>query len=72
MKKVIEVSSKRLVQDGPQLWVSQILHHRGCISTTKIWDEYKKDNSLENPDMIPSKTWLKKQILHQMVAQGKV
>ena len=59
MKKVIEVSSKRYVTEGPHLWVSKLLHLRGTISTNLIWEEYKKDNTLEDKDMIRSKTWLK-------------
>ena len=72
MKKVIEVSTKRWVVDGPHLWVSQLLHLRGQISSNKIWEEYQKDNSLENPDMIRSKTFLKQKVLHDMKIQGKI
>ena len=63
MKKVIEVSSKQWVVEGPHLWVSKLLHLRGSISTNKIWEEYQKDNTIENNDMIKSKTFLKEKIL---------
>ena len=72
MKKVIEVSTKRWVVDGPHLWVSQLLHLRGSISTNKIWEEYQKDNTLEDPDMIPSKNFLKQKIIKDMYLQGKI
>ena len=72
MKKVIEVSSKKMVTDGPHLWVSQLLHLRGSISSHKIWDEYVKDTTLENRDMIRSKSHLKTKILPLMHTQGKI
>ena len=73
MKKVIEISAtKRYVNKGPHLWVSQLLHLRGSISSNKIWEEYLKDNSLEDKNMIPSKNYLKEKILHNMRCQGKI
>ena len=73
MKKVIEISAnKRYVTKGPHLWVSQLLHLRGSISANKIWEEYLKDNTLEDRDMIRSKSFLKNSILHNMRAQGKI
>lgn len=67
VKKVIEVSQKRYVREGPHLWVSKLLHLRGSISTNKIWEEYQKDHTLEDKDMIKSKTFLKQRILGFMV-----
>ena len=67
MKKVIEVSSKRYVTEGPHLWISKLLHLRGSISTNKIWEEYQKDNTVEDQSMIKSKTFLKQNILNMMV-----
>ena len=72
MKKVIEVSTKRWVVDGPHLWVSQLLHLRGQISTNKIWEEYQKDNTLEDHSIIKSKAYLKQKILHDMRIQCKI
>ena len=72
MKKVIDVSTKRYVTDGPQLWVSSILYLRGQISTNKIWEEYQKDDKIEDRNMISSKTFLKRKILHVMECQGKI
>ena len=66
MKKVIEVSTKRMVCDGPQLWVSQLLHLRGQISTNKIWEEYNKDMNIEDRNMIQSNNFLKNRILYVM------
>ena len=72
MKKVIEVSSKQWVVDGPHLWVSSLLHLRGSISSHKIWEEYLKDKTLKDRNMIKSKTQLKHKILPLMMLQGKV
>ena len=72
MKKVIEVSSKRMVTGGPMLWVSQLLHLRGSISSHKIWDEYQKDTTLEDRTIIKSKNHLKEKILPLMMHQGKI
>ena len=64
MKKVIETTTKQWVTDGPMLWVSKLLHLRGSISSNKIWEEYQKDNSIKDRDMIRSKSFLKDNILH--------
>ena len=74
MKKVIEVSvsSRRYVTSGPQLWVSQLLHQKGTITTNKIWQEYRLDNTIEDREMIRSKNWLKEKVLHNMVICGKI
>ena len=72
MKRVIEVSTKKYVTSGPHLWVAKLLHLRGCISSTKIWEEYQKDNELEDTTMIRSKTFLKREVLHNMLMMNKI
>jgi hypothetical protein len=72
MKKIIEVSSKKYVTDGPQLWVSKLLHLRGAVSSNKIWEEYLKDTTLEDKDLIKSKNFLKDRVLHEMYLLGKI
>ena len=54
------------------MWISKLLYLRGSISTNKIWEEYQKDKTIEDPDMIRSKTFLKTNILDLMVYQGKI
>ncbi len=61
---VIDVASqKHFVRDGPHLWVSKLLHERGCLSAKKIWEEYLKDDSVDK-DLLKSKTFLKNRILY--------
>ena len=72
MKKVIEVSTKKWVNDGPQLYVAKLIHYRGSISTHKIWDEYLKDRTVEDRSMIPSKRFLKEKVLNNMLLIGKL
>ena len=52
MKRIIEVTSKRYVKDGPHLYVSQLLYKNGPMSSKKIWQEYCKDNTVEKLDII--------------------
>jgi hypothetical protein len=59
------------VTGGPSLWVSKLLHQKGCISTSKIWEEYQKDLTVDRK-LIKSKNYLKERILHQMELQGKI
>ena len=59
---LVALGSKAYVNAGPQLWVSQLLYNKGILSTNKIWDEYIRDKST-GPEMIPSRTFLKKRIL---------
>ena len=49
-----------------------MLHLRGSISTKKLWDEFKKDNELEDREMIKSRNHMKERILHTMQKQGKI
>ena len=56
---------------GPHLWVSKLLHQRGPLSSTKIWEEFLKDETADK-NLIASKSFLKERILHQMLSQGKV
>ena len=58
--------------DGPHLWVAKLLHHRGSLSSKKIWEEYQKDHTLADPEMIRSKTYLKTKILYDMHLLGKL
>lgn len=70
--KVIDIASEKgVVRSGAHLWVSKLLHQRGPLSSTKIWEEFIKDSSVEK-DLIKSKHFLKDRILHQMHAQGKL
>lgn len=70
--QVIEIGfQKYSVRSGPHLWVSKLLHERGCLSSNKIWEEYKKDETVAK-DLISSKKFLKERILHQMYMQGKI
>ena len=34
------MSAKKYVTGGPQLWVSTLLHEKGSMSTTRIWEEF--------------------------------
>ena len=36
--------AKFYVADGPMLWVSTLLHHKGALSANRIWEEHAKDN----------------------------
>ena len=54
-----------IVRGGPHLWVSTLLHQRGVLTSSRIWDEFQRDREVD-PDMIKSKNFLKKHILNQM------
>ena len=56
---------------GPHLWVSTLLHEKGSLSSNRIWEEFLRDQDETKPE-IPSKSFLKGRILHQMEAQGKI
>jgi hypothetical protein len=73
MNKTLEVvaQGKNIVSHGPHLWVSKLLHQRGPLSSSKIWEEFLKDPSVEK-ELIQSKSFLKERILKQMLVQGKV
>lgn len=64
MNKTLEVvaQSKSIVMNGPHLWVSKLLHQKGCLSSNKIWEEFVKDSSVEK-DLIKSKSHLKERVL---------
>eukprot|EP00347_Sterkiella_histriomuscorum_P017075 403350762 len=71
-KQVIDVASRKfLVTGGPALWVSKLLHQRGCLSANKIWEEFQKD-PLVDKNLIKSKSYLKERILDLMETQGKI
>ena len=61
----VGMSAKKYVTGGPHLWVSTILHEKGSLSTTRIWEEFLRDKSTPNT-LIPSKTFLKERILLNM------
>ena len=65
------IPDKRHVTTGPQLWVANLLHEKGNFSTQRIWEEFLRDQTTPN-SLIPSKSFLKERILHQMEAQGKI
>ena len=65
------LTSKKYVMGGPQLWVSTLLHEKGALSTNRIYEEFLRDKETPNR-MIPSKTFLKNRILHQMLSEGKI
>ena len=65
------LSKKKYVTGGPCLWVSTLLHEKGCLSTNRIWEEFLRDEQTTK-DMIPSKSFLKSKILNQMQIQGKI
>ena len=67
MKKVIEVSTKTYVKDGPHLYVSQLLYKMGPMSTKKIYAEYLKDNAVDEMNFIHSRNHLKNKILGLML-----
>jgi hypothetical protein len=48
----------KYVRKGAHLWVSQLLHQRGPLSSGKIWEEFMKDPSVEK-ETIKSKHFLK-------------
>ena len=64
--------ARKYVVDGPHLWISQLLWKRGSISSNKIWEEYQKDTSIDNREMIKSKTHLKQKLLKEMERQKKI
>ena len=70
-KTVIDVTTKKYVREGPALYVSKLLHQKGCLSSKKIWDEYIKDPNAEK-GLLPSKSYLKDRILAAMKEQGKL
>ena len=48
-----------------------LLHQQGNISTNKIWAIYSSDPTAKK-NMLPSKSFLRKHILHLMHHQGKI
>ena len=68
---VTGLSKKKYVMGGPHLWVSTLLHEKGAMSTNRIYEEFLRDKETSNR-MIPSKTFLKDRILHQMLQEGKI
>ena len=72
-KQIIEVTNyKKYVRGGPHLYVSKLLHTHGPIGSTKIWEEYLKDNTVIDSELIKSKNHLKARILPLMLSQGKI
>ena len=59
------LSAKKYVTGGPHLWVSTLLHEKGCLSTARIWEEFLRDKNTPN-NLIHSKTFLKDKILYNM------
>ena len=69
--EIIEISSRKYVREGPQLWVSKLLYQNGAISSNKIWEEFVRDKYVHR-DLIPSKSFLKSKILYNMHLAGKI
>ena len=70
-EKLAGMSAKKYVTGGPHLWVSTLLHEKGCLSSNRIWEEFLRDQTIQK-QMIPSKTFLKDRILTQMQREGKI
>mmetsp|Transcript_18004 Transcript_18004/g.15928 ORF Transcript_18004/g.15928 Transcript_18004/m.15928 type:complete len:132 (+) Transcript_18004:29-424(+) len=64
-------SAQYVVRSGPHLWVSSLLHQRGILTSSRIWEEFQRDREVD-PDMIRSKTFLKRKIIPNMEASGKI
>jgi len=63
---------KFLIKSGPHLYVSQILLSKGPLTGTEIWNEYIKDPSAVDQNLLKSKTFLRQRVLKSMKAQGKI
>ena len=75
MKRIIEVSAgtgKGYVTKGPHLYISQLLYREGSMSANKIYQEYLKDNAVDQINCIRSRSQLKNKILPLMIKQGKI
>ena len=66
------VAAKKIyVRGGPHLWVSWLLYSRGVLTSGRIWEEFQRDKTIDQ-EMIVSKSFLKRHILAQMQALGKI
>ena len=66
------VSAKKIyVRGGAHLWVSTLLYSRGILTSSRIWEEFQRDKTVD-PELITSKSFLKKHILTQMKVMGKI
>ena len=67
----MKLNKSKKVSSGPQVWVSCLLHQKGALSTNRIWEEFTRDSKVEK-DLIPTKSYLKNQVIQKMIINKKI
>ncbi|KRX04182.1 hypothetical protein PPERSA_11306 [Pseudocohnilembus persalinus] len=71
-EKMFLKREKYYQQDGPMLYVQQMLQKKGPLTAKQIWSEFVRDKNKPSENLLQSKNHLKQSVMRKMREDGRI